>query len=128
MAETHAAIMAASMNLNNVLPIPLEYNDYVKTAMDLILDSEVSKKVLMKQGQNVCIVYSCLGVERNAGTKSTAERYAEVCKAFREIAVPGFFRWARDNNREFPAWLTFEKMGCTTMQSGEKVGTNGGDL
>lgn len=108
------------MNLDRVLSIPLCYSDYVKTAIDLCLSRDVKNKKLLQLAQNVCIVYSCLGVKRNGGTLSTEQKHREACKAFKEIAVPGFFKWARDNGHEFPKWLTMERMACTTMISGEK--------
>lgn len=120
-AATDARADAVVMNLDNVLPIPLDNNDYVKTAMELVLDGGVTQKVLQKQLQNVCVVYSSLGIKRNAGIVSMADKRREVCKGFKEIAVPGFFKWAKDSKYNLPAWLTFEKMACTTSQSGEQV-------
>ena len=99
----------AIMNLDRVLPIPLCYSDYVKTAIDLSMSRDVARIKLLKQAQNVCIVYSCLGVKRNGGTLSTQDKLREACKGFMEIAVPGFFKWAKDNNHEFPAWHLWRK-------------------
>ena len=106
------------MNLDNVLPIPLEYTDYFKTAMDIALSSDVSRKRLLKQSQYVCTVYSGLGVKRNAGIMGTAEKHREVCKGFREIAIPGFFGWAKDNNHDFPKWCPFSRPSATQGKRG----------
>lgn len=108
-----------TMNLDQVTPLPLEFSGYVKTAMGLLLDNDISKKQLLKHLQNVCIVYACLGVKRNAGILSTEAKYAEAAKGYKEISVPGFFRWARDNGVTLLPWLTQEKMGHTTMNGGE---------
>ncbi|CAN0372970.1 unnamed protein product [Pylaiella littoralis] len=65
--------------------------------------------------QSVCIVYACLAVKRNAGILDKESKLAAAAKGYEEIAVPGFFRWARDNDIVLPAWLTVEKMGCSTL-------------
>ncbi|CAN0343143.1 unnamed protein product, partial [Pylaiella littoralis] len=33
-----------------------------------------------------------------------------------EIAVPGFFRWAKDEGIVLPGWLTMDFMGRTTLE------------
>lgn len=71
---------------------------------------------MAKQLQNVCIVYACLAVKRNAGIVGTDAKLAAAAQGYREIAVPSFFRWARDNGYTLPSWLTFDMMGRTTKQ------------
>ena len=110
-----------NMNLDKVIPLPLKCTDYVKTALKLVVDNnDISQKQLLKQVQNVCIVYACLAVKRNAGIVSTDAKYAAAAKGYEEIAVPGFFRWARENDIVLRSWLTIPKMAQTTMVGGER--------
>lgn len=109
------------MNLNNVLPLPLDYSEYAKTAMKLVLEGwGKNRKQLLLHMQNVCATYACLAVKRNAGIVGTDAKHAAAARCYREIAVPGFFKWAQDNSIAFPVWLTMEKMGCSTLNGGEK--------
>ncbi|CAN0072073.1 unnamed protein product, partial [Pylaiella littoralis] len=105
------------MNLDETLPLPLEYSEYVKTAAKLVLldNEDITQKQLLIHMQSVCIVYACLAVKRNAGILDKESKLAAAAKGCEEIAVPGFFRWARDNDIVLPAWLTVEKMGCSTL-------------
>ena len=51
--------------------------------MKLVLDNnEISQKQLSKQVQNVCIVYACLAVKRNAGIVSTDAKYAAAARGY----------------------------------------------
>ncbi|CAM9655205.1 unnamed protein product, partial [Hapterophycus canaliculatus] len=117
------------MNLEDVIPLPLEDNEYVAAAISLLLDDTKQTKIkVTKHLQNVCIVYACLAVKRNAGVVGNDAKHAAAAKGYKEIAVPGFFRWARDNNYTLPSWLTFDMMGRTTMtgapilyQSGKRL-------
>lgn len=109
-----------TMNLDNVLPLPLDCSDYVTTSAKLILDNDdITQKQLLKQMQNVCIVYACLAVKRNAGIVGTDAKHAAAATGYKEIAVPGFLRWARDEGLQLPTWLTVDRMGCTTLVGGE---------
>ncbi|CAN0399169.1 unnamed protein product, partial [Pylaiella littoralis] len=69
--------------------VPLVYNDYVKTSINLALENK--KLFTVKQQmlfiQNVCIVYSCLAVKRNAGVVGTEAKRAAAAQGYREIAV-----------------------------------------
>ncbi|CAN0260680.1 unnamed protein product, partial [Scytosiphon promiscuus] len=61
-------------------------------------------------------------VSRIVGTDA---KLAAAAQGFREIAVPGFFRWARDNGYTLPSWLTFDMMGRTTKDGAPLLYTNG---
>lgn len=105
------------MNLDKVIPLPLENNEYVAAGMQLLLeDTKQTPVKTIKQLQNVCIVYACLAVKRNAGIVGSDAKLAAAAQGYREIAVPGFFRWARDHGYTLPSWLTFDHMGRTTRR------------
>ncbi|CAN0259213.1 unnamed protein product, partial [Pylaiella littoralis] len=118
------------MNLDNVLPLPLGCSDYVTTSAKLILDNDdITQKQLLKQMQNVCIVYACLAVKRNAaGIVGTDAKHAAAATGYKEIAVPGFLRWARDEGLKLPTWLTVDRMGCTTLVGAPILFTEGKKL
>ncbi|CAM9224471.1 unnamed protein product, partial [Pylaiella littoralis] len=58
-------------------------------------------------------------VKRNAGVVGTEAKRAAAAQGYREIAVPGFFRWARDNDITFPSELTMKRIGATSIDGGE---------
>ena len=116
-AEQHGT---GTTNLDKVLPLSLDFTEYVKTAMKFVVDNpNISQKQLLKQVQNVCIVYACLAVKRNAGIVSTDAKHAAATRGYEEMAVPGLLRWAWDNGLQFRSWLTIQEMAQTTMTGGE---------
>ena len=79
--------------------------------MKLVVDNtDISQKQLLKQVQNVCIVYACLAVKRNAGIVSTDAKHAAAGRGYGEISVAAFFRWAWCNGIQFRSWLTIQNM------------------
>ncbi|CAB1110555.1 unnamed protein product [Ectocarpus sp. CCAP 1310/34] len=78
------------------------------------LDGELRPdgRQVLKHLQNVCIVYACLAVKRNAGIVSTQAKHAAAAQGYKDIAVPGFFKWLQENldKEDFflQPWLTFE--------------------
>ncbi|CAB1105946.1 unnamed protein product [Ectocarpus sp. CCAP 1310/34] len=111
------------MKLDNVQPLPLEFNGYVEGTLELLLGGKgLSQIKLLKHLQNVCIVYACLAVKRNAGIVSTEAKYKAAAKGYKDIAVPGFFKWLKENGIVIKqAWLTFEVMGRTSLNGGKKT-------
>ena len=112
------------MKLDNVQPLPLEFNGYVEGTLELLLGGEgLSQIKLLKHLQNVCIVYACLAVKRNAGIVSTQAKDAAAAQGYKDIAVPGFFKWLMENldKEDFfrQPWLTLEVMGKTSMKGGK---------
>jgi len=77
------------MNLDNVLPLPLNYTEYVRTSAKLLLDNDdISQKQLLVHMQSVCIVCACLAVKRNAGIVGTDAKRAAAAEGYEQIAVP----------------------------------------
>ncbi|CAB1100097.1 unnamed protein product [Ectocarpus sp. CCAP 1310/34] len=115
-----------AMKLDGVQSLPLEFNSYAETVISMLRDkrsSGLTDTKLLKHLQNVCIVYACLAVKRNAGIVSTQAKHAAVAKGYKDIAVPGFFKWLKENleaDQYFSQpWLTFEVMGRTSMSGGQ---------
>lgn len=114
---------AMNINVGNVLLLPLEYNEYAKTANKLLLDNnDMTQQKLTKILQNVCLIYACLGVKRNAGIVGSDAKYASAAQRSERPLCQELFRWARNEGITFPAWLTREKMECTT-NGGEREKT-----
>lgn len=65
-------------------------------------------------------MHACLAVKRNAGIVGTDAKHKAAARGHKDIALPGFFRWARGNKVVFPTWLGAEKMGQATMRGDEK--------
>ncbi|CAB1104404.1 unnamed protein product [Ectocarpus sp. CCAP 1310/34] len=118
------------MKLDNVQPLPLEFNGYVEGTLELLLGGKgLSQIKLLKHLQNVCIVYACLAVKRNAGIVSTEAKYKAAAKGYKDIAVPGFFKWLKENGIVIKqAWLTFEVMGRTSLNGAPVLFTDGKKL
>ncbi|CAB1103992.1 unnamed protein product [Ectocarpus sp. CCAP 1310/34] len=113
-----------AMKLDGVQSLPLEFNSYAETVISMLRDrsSGLTDAKLLKHLQNVCIVYACLAVKRNAGIVSTQAKHAAAPQGYKDIAVPGFFKWLQENldKEDFflQLWLTFEVMGKTSMKGG----------
>ena len=107
--------------LENVVPLPLELNEYAEATLDIFgQEARMSPIKLLKHLQNVCIVYACLAVKRNAGIVNIEAKHAAAAKAFKDIAVLGFFKWLQKNGIAFKMpWLTLDVMGRPTMSGGK---------
>ncbi|CAN0125262.1 unnamed protein product [Ascophyllum nodosum] len=116
--------------LENVVPLPLELNEYAEATLDIFgQEARMSPIKLLKHLQNVCIVYACLAVKRNAGIVNIEAKHAAAAKAFKDIAVLGFFKWLQKNGIEFKMpWLTLDVMGRPTMSGAPVLFTHGKKL
>ena len=110
-----------AMKLENVVPLPLKLNEYVEATLKILVEeARITPPKLLKHLQNVCIVYACLAVKRNAGIVSTEAKYKAAAKGYKDIAVPVFFKWLQENGVEFKMpWLTLDVRGRSTMSGGE---------
>ena len=91
-----------AMKLENVVPLPLEFDEYAEAILDVLEEEgHMTPSKLLKHLQNVCIVYAFLSVKLNAGIVSTEAKHAAAAKGYKEIAVPGFFKWLQENGVEF---------------------------
>ncbi|CBJ30443.1 hypothetical protein Esi_0193_0009 [Ectocarpus siliculosus] len=120
---------------DGVQSLPLEFNSYAETVISMLRDrrsSGLTDAKLLKHLQNVCIVYACLTVKRNAGIVSTQAKHAAAAKGYKDIAVLGFFKWLKENleaDQYFSQpWLTFEVMGRTSMSGDAVLFTHGKKL
>ncbi|CAB1104272.1 unnamed protein product [Ectocarpus sp. CCAP 1310/34] len=86
-----------AMKLDGVQSLPLEFNSYAETVISMLRDrsSGLTDAKLLKHLQNVCIVYACLAVKRNAGIVSTQAKHAASAQGYKDIAVPGFSSGSR---------------------------------
>ncbi|CAB1097477.1 unnamed protein product [Ectocarpus sp. CCAP 1310/34] len=113
-----------AMKLDGVQSLSLEFNSYAETVIPMLRDrsSGLTDAKLLKHLQNVCIVYACLAVKRNAGIVSTQAKHAAAAQGYKDIAVPGFFKWLQEtlDNEDFflQPWLTFEVMGKASLKEG----------
>ena len=97
--QTNTQTMNA-MKLKNVVPLPLEFNEYAEATLDTLGEEAcMTPTKLFKHLQNVCIVYACLAVKRNAGIVSTEAIHAAAAKGYNrrtslsQATVQGVLVW-----------------------------------
>ncbi|CAM9470219.1 unnamed protein product [Ectocarpus sp. 4 AP-2014] len=124
------------MKLDGVQSLPLEFDSNAETVISMLRDwrrNGLTDAKFLKHLQNVCIVYACLAVKRNAGIVSTQAKHAAAAKGYKDIAVPGFFKWLKENLEAdkyyfSQPWLTFEEMGRTSKIGDAVLFTDGKKL
>ena len=125
-AET-ASSTSPTMSLGPDNTLPLEFNVFVEATFELLLaeSSFMTKAKLLKHVQNVCIMYACLGVKRNDGCVGEKAKHKDAAEAYRDVVVPFFLRWAKENSVKLPTWLTFDMLGRSTMTGGKERSYDG---
>ena len=99
----------------------------MEATFELLLaeSSFMTKAKLLKHVQNVCIMYACLGVKRNDGCVGEKAKHKDAAEAYRDVVVPFFLRWAKENSVKLPTWLTFDMLGRSTMTGGKERSYDG---
>ena len=110
------------MNVPHVEPLPVDFNGCIKAAFEMIIKEStyMTRTKILKQLQNVCIVYACLAVKRIDGVIGERAKQKDAATGFQEVVVPGFLKWASLNGVSLPPWLTREMFGKSTMGGGER--------
>ena len=105
----------------HVEPLPLDFNGCVEAAFEIVLkeNTYMTRTKILKQLQNVCIVYACLAVKRNHRVIREKAKQKDAATGFQEGAVPGFLKWVSLNRVSLPPWLAREMFGKSTMGGGE---------